>query len=184
MDVDVDVDKQEDAGVDVDGHVDVDVDVDEAVDVDVDVDKAVDEAVDVDVDRAVDESVDVDVDKAVDEAVDVDVDRAVDEAVDVDVDKAVDEAVDEVVDVDKGLEVPFNILLIITSPIENKLKIYQFVNIWLWPLRTLVCTFKLLGWEAKKTCSLHLSWKRLASLIKVNNKLILYESWSVKSFSK
>ena len=129
VDVDVDVDKQEDAGVDMDGHVDVDVDVDEAVDVDVDVDKAVDEAVDVDVD--------VDVDKAVD--------------------KAVDEAVDEVVDVDKGLEVPFNILLIIASPIENKLKIYQFVNIWLWPLRTLVCTFKLLGWEAKKTCSLHLS---------------------------
>ena len=139
MDVDVDVDKQEDAGVDVDG--DVDVDVDEAVDVDVDVDRAVDEAVDVDVDRAVDEAVDVD--------------RAVDEAVDV------DKAVDEVVDVDKGLEVPFNILLIIASPIENKLKIYPFVNIWLWPLRTPVCTFKLLGWEAKKTCSLHLSWKRL-----------------------
>ena len=111
VDVDVNVDKQEDAGVDVDGHVDVDVDVD------------------------------------VDEALDVDVD----------VDKAVDEAVDEVVDVDKGLEVPFNILLIIASPKENKLKIYQFVNIWLWPLRTLVCTFKLLGWEAKKTCSLHLS---------------------------
>ena len=129
VDVDVNVDKQEDAGVDVDGHVDVDVD----------------EAVDMDVDKAVDEAVDVD----------VDVDRAVDEAVDVD--KAVDESVDEVVDVDKGLEVPFNILLIIASPIENKLKIYQFVNIWLWPLRTLVCTFKLLGWEAKKTCSLHLS---------------------------
>ena len=127
VDVNVDVDKQEDAGVDVD------VDVDEAVDVD----------------RAVDEAVDVDVDKAVDEAVDVD--RAVDEAVDV------DKAVDEVVDVDKGLEVPFNILLIIASPIENKLKIYPFVNIWLWPLRTPVCTFKLLGWEAKKTCSLHLS---------------------------
>ena len=133
VDVDVDVDKQEDAGVDVDGDVDVDVDVDEAVDVDVDVD----------VDRAVDEAVDVDVDKAVDEAVDV------------------DKAVDEVVDVDKGLEVPFNILLIIASPIENKLKIYTFVNIWLWPLRTPVCTFKLLGWEAKKTCSLHLSGKRL-----------------------
>ena len=170
MDVDVDVD--------VDGDVDVDVDVDEAVDVDVDVD------VDVNVDRAVDEAVDVDVDKAVDEAVDVDVDKAVGEAVDVDVDKAVDEAVDEVVDVDKGLEVPFNILLIIASPIENKLKICPFVNIWLWPLRTPVCTFKLLGWEAKKTCSLHLSWKRLASLIEVSNKLLLYESWIVKSIFK
>lgn len=105
--------------------------------------------------------VDVDVDTQEDAGVDVDghvdVDVDVDEAVDVDVDKAVDEAVDEVVDVDKGLEVPFNILLIIASPKENKLKIYQFVNIWLWPLRTLVCTFKLLGWEAKKTCSLHLS---------------------------
>ena len=103
--------------------------------------------------------VDVDVDTQEDAGVDVDghVDVDVDEAVDMDVDKAVDEAVDEVVDVDKGLEVPFNILLIIASPKENKLKIYQFVNIWLWPLRTLVCTFKLLGWEAKKTCSLHLS---------------------------
>ena len=123
------------------------------VDVDVDVDKQEDAGVDVDGDV----DVDVDVDEAVDVDVDVDVDRAVDEAVDVDVDKAVD----EVVDVDKGLEVPFNILLIIASPIENKLKIYTFVNIWLWPLRTPVCTFKLLGWEAKKTCSLHLSGKRL-----------------------
>ena len=80
----------------------------------------------------------------------VDVDREEDVDVDKAVDKAVDEAVDEVVDVDVDKRPG-------SAPIENKLKTYPFVNIWLWSLRTPVSTLKLLGWKAKKTCSLHLS---------------------------